>query len=236
MSTLARYPAFRHHSQLPPWQDVSLVPSAMFRYVRKIVLIREVPDAVGAGAGEAIEGLRSVLDQSMHSVANYLGLTIRGNLYFPFAKTESDLDGAIRGKLTDFPLAFRELLSDFKTFQRQDSLLYALSCAANDSKHVKVTASAVSSSETYVTGITVSSGAFSGSTPKWDSRLNEMTLIESWDPIGPNWQPIKVTFHLNFAEVPGITGLPVVSALNHMAGEVEAVVSRIKESMQNCPT
>jgi hypothetical protein len=75
--------------------DAKGVTTHAFKFNRKI------PDSWADAAVEAIEALRSALDQCGYAVAVRSGIAEPKNAYFPFGDTPAELDANAKGRCKD---------------------------------------------------------------------------------------------------------------------------------------
>jgi hypothetical protein len=68
---------------------------------------RNIPDSWSDSAAEAIEALRSVLDQCGYAAAVAGGVADPKNAYFPFADNVTDLNANVKGRCKDLPVQIR---------------------------------------------------------------------------------------------------------------------------------
>jgi hypothetical protein len=85
--------------------------------VHAIKFTRNFPDSWVDAAVEALEAVRSALDQAGYAAAILGGAVDPKNAYFPIADTDADLDNVTKGRCRDLP---REVSALFRGFDAQE--------------------------------------------------------------------------------------------------------------------
>jgi len=96
---------------------------------------RQIPDSWADAAVEAIEALRSALDQTGYAIAVRAGVAAPRNAYFPFGDTPAELDANAKGRCKDLPSEIRALFRAFDSYEGGNYALWALNKLCNANKH-----------------------------------------------------------------------------------------------------
>jgi hypothetical protein len=195
----------------------------------KIKLRRQLPDSLTDVAYEALEALRSVLDQTAYAVAVCCKASKPENVHFPVTDDPAQFENTIRGRCKDFPPEIVSLFRSFQAYPGGDDLLVALNRVRRQGFHrlLKPVGNAIYN-------ITGQSGRLkAGPIPEfptyipspmvWDSEKNEMVF----GVVGPGGElqyKIDFSFIVAFGEVEGLAGAPVVPALRELAKKVEGII------------
>jgi hypothetical protein len=195
----------------------------------KVKLRRKLPKDVTDIAYEALEGLRSALDQTAYAVAIICGTPRPELVHFPVTDDPAQFENTISGRCKDFPPEIVALFRSFQAYPGGNDLIVALNRVRRQGFHRLLTP--VGSAVYRVSG---SSGMLRGGpVPEyptyipapivWDSTKDEMV----YGVVGPGGEfnyKIDFSFIVAFGEIEGLAGAPVVPALRELVREVERIV------------
>jgi hypothetical protein len=199
----------------------------------KIKLANAFPDGLGDIAADAVDNLRSALDQIGYAAAVASNSSSLKHTAFPFGKTVSDVDNAIRGRSKDIPA---EVTAVFRAFEPHEAghngALWALNqlCIAN--KHTALVPVGTHVSQvTLVSGMELRGNDVGVSTwnpPMWNSDIwdNEKSeMIYARLAPGAFMSDVKFdfTFHVVFGDVPILKGEPALPVLRYLSNLVENI-------------
>jgi len=194
--------------------------------VHKVKLTKKFPAGVTSVAAEAIEGLRSALDQAAFATAVISGVKHSKSAYFPISSSAADLDNVIKGRCRDIPSDIVSLFRSFNPYRGGNDLIWALNIACNTSKHGIIAPVGMVAAGMHIKHMTISgSGAIPA--PVWNSEKNEIVFATT----GPDTEfqyDLNMSFFVAFGEVDGIGGQPAIPLLNAIAGEVNRIVLAVE--------
>lgn len=194
--------------------------------LHKVRLTKTFPASVTSVAAEAIEGLRSALDQAAFATATLTGIKHPKSAYFPISKTAAELDAVIKGRCKNIPPDIVSLFRSFTPYKGGNDLIWALNNACNTSKHGIVVPVGMAAAGMHINHMKISgSGAIPA--PVWNSERNEIVFAAT----GPNTEfqyDLSISFFVAFGEVDGIGGQPAVPVLNAIASEVNRIVLAVE--------
>jgi len=183
---------------------------------------RKIPDSWADSAVEAIEALRSALDQCGYSAAVLAGVSQPKNAYFPFADSPGELDINTKGRCKDLPPEIRALFRSFDSHKGGNYTLWALNKLCNANKHRLLIPVGINSGGMQIKHLTVK-GGFTFSAPVYDSAKNQIVTARV-APGSDIQYDIQLSFFVAFDEFNGVTGGPAVGILDAGAGEVDRVL------------
>lgn len=182
---------------------------------------RKIPDSWSDSGAEAIEALRSSLDQCGYAVALRAGVIEPRYAYFPFGDSVADLDSVAKRRCKDLPVEIRALFRAFDAHEGGNYTLWALNKLCNANKHRLLVPVGVTTGGLEINSMTLSGGYTP--MPIFDRTKNQVVLarIES----GGNFEyDVKLTFFVEFDEINGVKSGPAVGILDAIAGEVDRVL------------
>jgi hypothetical protein len=94
--------------------------------LHKIKLTEPIPDIITDLTYDAIDCLRSGLDQATYAVAVACHSKRPDLVHFPVADTPADFENLLNGRLKDFPADILTLFRGFKTYQGGNDPIWAL--------------------------------------------------------------------------------------------------------------
>lgn len=194
--------------------------------VHKVKLTKNFPAGVTSVAAEAIEGLRSALDQVAFATAVVSGVKHSKSAYFPISSSVAELDNVIKGRCKDIPPNIVSLFRSFNPYKGGNDLIWALNSACNTSKHGIIVPVGMAAAGMHIKHMTISgSGAIPA--PVWNSEKNEIVFATT----GPDTEfqyDLNISFFVAFGEVDGIGGQAAIPLLNAIAGEVNRIVLAVE--------
>ena len=192
--------------------------------LHKVRLTRQIPSKMTSMGVEAVENLRSALDQTGYITAVLSGVSNPKSAHFPIAdcatKLETDVIG--RGRCKDLPPDILAVFRSFKPYKGGNEPIWALNRLCNYSKH-RILSAAMHCDHFR----SMSPGYISGNAripiPFWDHEKNEM-VFGVVGPGGDFKYDFEFSFYVTFAEVPELIGVPAFPFLDAAIREVEAIV------------
>jgi hypothetical protein len=199
-----------------PFQEFSSETDRPGYISHKIRITAQPPPTVRKLVYRVLSDLRHLFDQMAYSAtAAVTETTPAGDLHFPWATNPDDLTT----RLGKFPaelhplFRFLEPFASGSDYEGGDDIIFELRKLAGPAKH-RLTLSPA----TGPVGIDFKSAAGSGDFllpyDGWNADRSEYTLIHL-RPDEPYDIDLKVLFNLTLAEVPRLTGIPILTLLNH---------------------
>jgi hypothetical protein len=193
----------------------------------KLKLTEQLPDVITDIAYEAIEALRSSLDQAMHPVAVACKSKRPDLIHFPIVDTDADFENVLNGRVKDFPQEILDLIRSFKPYQSGNKLVWALNRIRRQSTHRLIVPVGMATNELVIKRLAMRRGPFTIPRPIWDGEKNELIYLKT-GPGADLDMDIEFTFHIAFSDVEGIAGERADEILRLMADEVERIVLAIE--------
>ena len=181
----------------------------------------DFPESCADAAVEAIEALRSSLDQTGYAAALLGGATDPKNAYFPIADTASDLDGVVKGRCKDLPPEIATLFRSFDAHEGGNYALWALNKLCNANKHRLLMPIG-----TLAAQMRLGAGRIRGGeilVPRWNREKNQIEFARV-RPGGEFKYDAEISFFVGFDEFNGVKPAPAVGMLNAIASEVQRVL------------
>jgi hypothetical protein len=193
--------------------------------VYKLKLTKPMPVALSGIAFDAVNNLRSALDQAGYAIA--IASAKKGkSAKFPFADDAAQLENVINRSCKDLPKEIVDLMRAFKPYKGGNNLLWALNKLCNTNKHAVICPVAAT-----VGGIrykrAVGSGGVSFLPPIWDRTKNEMELIHL-QPGATADADIEIATFIAMRDVEFVDGQPADAILNQFVLIVERIVMAIE--------
>jgi hypothetical protein len=183
---------------------------------------RKIPDSCADVAVEAIEALRSALDQCGYAIAVRAGIAEPKYAYFPFGDSVADLDANTKGRCKDLPPEISAIFRSFDSHKGGNYTLWALNKLCNANKHRLLIPVSVASG-----GMRIKRGVISGDAailnPIFDRMKNQIVLAR----VGPNSHfeyEGDISFFIAFDEFNGVESSPAIGTLDAAASEVDRVL------------
>lgn len=195
--------------------------------VHKVRLVKPLPVALSHIAFDAVNNLRSALDQAGFAAGI---LAKPGNpkyTNFPFADSAAQLEVVIKGRCKDIPQDVVNIMRGFKPYKGGNDLLWALNQLANTNKHAIVRPVATLVGGVRLVGPGSSIGGVAIGVTPWDSAKNELEFARS-NPGGTFEMNVQVSSHIAICDIEFIGGKPAIAVLNDMASIVESIIMAIE--------
>jgi hypothetical protein len=192
---------------------------------------RHIPNSWSDAAVEAIEALRSALDQCGYAIAVRSGVAEPKHAYFPFADNVVDLDANVKRACADLPQEIRNLFRSFNSYKEGNYSLWALNKLCNANKHRLLIPVGVASAGMELKQLE-GRGPFQIPSPVWDRDKNQI-VIATVEPGGSLKFDVNLSFFVAFDDFNGVTGGPAVGILDLIASEVDRV---LRASEAQCRT
>jgi len=221
-------------NQTNPYIQVVERDNNTFEDVFKIRLTQPVPIALKGIASDAVNAMRSALDNAGYAVA-VAGGSKGGHAHFPFWGNAAEAAGSKHGRSKDIPKEIFDLMFACKPYKGGNDLLWALNKLSNTRKHEIVVPIIVSSG-----GFKISVGGGNGTIfnargpftiggTHWNGAKNELEFMR----VGLGGQiesdaNFSFSLFVAFGEVDVIRGQPAIGVLRAMVDEVERVLMAIE--------
>ncbi len=196
----------------------------------KIKLTRPIPDELTDLAYEAIEALRSALDQAVHPIAIACGVSRPDLIYFPITDNTADFENILNGRgMKDLPQEIVGLFRSFHQYQNGNELIWALNRVRRQGIHRLIVPVGT------INGRIVGNFEISSpmpltvyDSPKWDNEKNEVIYAVT-GPRSNLQYNFEINFYIVFGQVEGtIAGEPMIETLEDISAEVERIVLAIE--------
>jgi hypothetical protein len=183
---------------------------------------RDFPDSWADAAVEALEALRSSLDQTGYAAALLGGVSEPKHAYFPMADTATGLDGVVKGRCKDLPSEISALFREFDAYQGGNYALWALNKLCNANKHrLLMPIGALAPQMRMGRGVLINGEIFH---PRWNSEKQQIEFARV-RPGGKFEYDAQISFFVGFEEFNSVEAGPAVGILDLIAGEVNKVIS-----------
>lgn len=230
------------------WTHVVDLDADRFHHLHKIKCSRGLPDDLPSILFDAVNNLRSTLDQCGYACAMAAKSKSTKHIKFPFAKDETHFLRAVSGCCKDLPAEIIALFRSYNAFKGGNDVLWTLNELFNAKKHfslVPMTAGrailriiptaehplaskARPPPQQFARGVSPAGfyglvgGNVSSRDPRWDTSRNELLLLRT--------DPKKlVNYDANVSPTVSIEGIdilrhkPAVSVLKQMLSAVAVV-------------
>jgi hypothetical protein len=203
---------------------VELDPDGVHR-LHKIRFGKSLPSRCEIDAAEAIEALRSVLDQIGYATAVLAGQLGATATKFPFGDTETDVENDIKRGCKHLLPEFQALVRSFKPYCGGNDTLWSLNKLRNPGYHKALLALSVPVSQIHFRHAEIEGPV--QIMPVWDGDKNEITLARS--EIGSQFKhDARVSVFISFGEPAPVRLQPAVGVLRTMAREVQRILLATK--------
>lgn len=200
--------------------------------VIKLRFHHRIPPKMRIAASHVVNDLRHALDHSVCEAAVLLGRANGKGVYFPFGRTQKNLDEQIAAHCKNVHTDLIIFIRTFKPHYGGDDLLYALSALAGQNKHQHIlrisrgSKGFVIESKDYPWMLNPTAGTTIGIS-KWNDLRNELEFIRFGKSVTGNIdaRPV-IQVVLGTGEAPLADPAPTV--LNAFAGKVEGIVLGIE--------
>jgi len=222
--------------------------------IHKIKLTKPMPAAILGITFDALNNLRSALDQSGYAVAIAARKTGK-NAHFPFGDNVTEVDDCKKRRSKNIPTEIFDLMLGFKPYLGGNDLLWALNKMCNANKHEIIipiiiqhtSVTATTNDERVAIQMRLGSRAWSSVeassvaggvrmtvTPKGLPFTSSITLgddeVEAFSvPSGQRSEyDLRFTFFVGVTKIDVVSGKPIDALLNDFANIVESVVAGIE--------
>lgn len=184
--------------------------------------VRQIPNGWADSGAEAIEALRSALDQCGYAVAIRAGKSSPMNAYFPFGDSVADLDNSTKGRCKDLPAEIAALFRSFDAHQGGNYALWALNKLCNANKHRLLVPVGVATGGMTINHMILNGGG-SIPVPVFDRNKNQIVIAKT--TAGGEFQyDVELSFFVAFDEINGVKSGPAVGVLDAITSEVNRVI------------
>lgn len=194
----------------------------------KIKLVKPMPVSLPGIAFDALNSLRSSLDQAGYAIA--IACSKSGKkAHFPFGDRADEVESRRKSSSKDLPKEIFDLMAAFKPYKGGNDLLWALNKLCNSHKHEIITPVAFYTGHMSINNLVLSGGpaSFTFSRPEWDSDKNELIFARiahgSKLDMDAQFEPCIV-----FADVDTVFRQPAVPIICQMGSIVESIIMALE--------
>jgi hypothetical protein len=187
----------------------------------------QIPDKITDLAYEAIEALRSALDQAIYPISVACGAKRHDLIHFPIANNATDFNDLLNGRLKELPPDTLALLRTFKTYRGGNDAIWGLNRIRRQASHRLIVPVGTASGGMMANDMTITSTNLKIRMPVWDRQKDEMTFLIASPGTELSYN-FKVSFFIAFGPVEGLEGYPVIDTLVGIEREVERIVIDIE--------
>jgi hypothetical protein len=197
----------------------------------KFKLVKPMPAALQGIAFDALNSLRSALDQAAFACAVAAGRNGK-NAKFPFSAHAADMKGKVtgysngKGRSKDIPKEVFDFMAACRPYRGGNDLLWALNELANSHKHEIVTPVAIAADQMLVDHAEFSGRAEIGF-PRWD-RVKQEIVIATVNTAHVKKLDVKVRTFIAIAKVDVVAGKPAVGILNELTRMVDGILGGVE--------
>jgi hypothetical protein len=195
--------------------------------LHKIKLIKPMPIALSGIAFDALNNLRSALDQAGYSIG-IASKTKGKNSHFPFGDSLDEVQSRIGSTSKDLPKDIFDLMVSFKPYKGGNNLLWALNKLCNSHKHEIIIPMAVATGRETIQHAAFQDGFIGFMVPRWNRAKNEMTVVRLKHATTHYNIDLQIDFFIALAKVDVVDGQPAVGVLNNLVGIVDGIVSGVE--------
>jgi hypothetical protein len=191
----------------------------------KLKLVKPIPDELSDVAVEAIDALRSALDQTCFAVATKPDSK---SAYFPFGDTAAGLENVIQGRCKDLPPEIVDLLRSFKPYRDGDEILWGFNKVRQLNQHAILAAVGVATEAMALSNINLFDGELGIANPHWDREKNEMLIATVSHAAKYNFNA-NVAIKIVFNDAGPLTELEAVPLLRTSAYKVANIIDEVEK-------
>lgn len=188
--------------------------------------IIEFPEDLSDIAVEAIDALRSALDQACYAVS----LPPRKNAYFPIADDAAGLENVIKGRCRDLPVAIQDLLRGYKVYPGGTELIWAFNKVRQGNQHKILSAVGAATSTFEIAANWDAHGGIVA--PAWNYDKREIIIAIVDDPAKVDLK-LKFFFYIKFVNAGPLDRHEALPHLRVFAAMVERIINDIEAAAQN---
>jgi hypothetical protein len=196
----------------------------------KIRLTVDLPEVITDLTYEALEALRSALDQATYTIAALSQVDRPDLIHFPVANTPGDFENVIKGRLKGLPDHLVRLFRSFECYETGNRTIWALNQVRRQGAHRLIVPVCTDTGGITVDNLILGSTTYAAvPAPKWDSVKNEMIYLILGPGSEANYN-FKFTLFVAFGEVEGLAGQSVPDYLAAATVEVERIMLAIENA------
>ncbi|MDR5858228.1 hypothetical protein FZZ93_01015 [Halomonas eurihalina] len=195
------------------------------RDIHKIILEKEMPEALSGISADIVLNLRASLDQSMHAI----GMSFSGKgLNFPIRSGENDFLGLKDRIVKRASEEIFNTIYSLNPYQGGDNLLWEMNSLCNSQKHEIITpiATYARMESAYIKNIE-SSHNFSFP-PKWDPE-NQQMILAIVDHRTEASISGKIIYQIVIAKEGNLSGLPALDVFKKMHERTQKIVDALEQ-------
>jgi hypothetical protein len=207
-------------------------PSDSTQELFKLKFKNRLPDRSTQLAQEALEALRSALDQTSYAAAVASGKVAPKKTQFPISDSVAELENLIVGRKVckDVPEEIVSLFRSFKPYKGGNHYLWALNQLRN-SAHTVLVPVMVSGANIHIHHRT-GSAEINAVNPIYDSEKNE--IIFGRGPIGENWDcDIHSSISISFNNAQVSRREYAIAFLHRTRREVDSILSATEKKCRS---
>lgn len=192
----------------------------------KIKLSREIPGQFRSKTRHIASDIRSSLDHICYAASIATGKVKPRKTYFPFARSESEIDNVRKNRCADFPQEIFDILWGFKPYLGGDETLWSLNEIANCNKHRSIVPVGHGLAGNQMMANFSCDGlchemAFP---PVWDAIKNEAILCVVDSAANTNYN-IQIRFDICFGDIDIVRNAPVLGVLRTLHRTAKTIIS-----------
>lgn len=192
--------------------------------VFKLKFIKPLPYHLPGIVADAVNNLRSALDQSIYAIAVTIGVAGWWNL-FPFSSDAAHFPSRAKGCCKGFPQEIIDLIGTFKPYKGGDDRIYTLNTLSNANKHATISLISTAVTTMQVKGSLAHSASILGSSFDWTK--NEMEILR--EPIGVTSNvEFEISYFVTIRNVEFVNNVPVSRFFDNLASIVEGIVMALE--------
>ena len=201
------------------------------QYVCKIGLTSDLPPDLWSIAADALNNLRSALDQCVCATVTMLNPAASlDGIYFPFGDSKTHFEKSIAKIAPKIHPRVADVVDFFKPYKGGNSRLWALKNLTNSNKHRSLIGFSASVDNVEVNTLDIP-GARSFRRPYWDARKNELIISRTVDKIEPRYD-LNVSFHIAFGDIEGLHGKPVIESIDYLSAIVSSFLTGMESDIK----
>jgi len=172
-------------------------------------------------AAEALEAIRSSLDQAAYAAAVCSGKIAPKSALFPIADSAADLENGIKGRCKDLPPEIVALFRSFKPYKGGNDAIWTMNKLRNMG-HANLVAVGAHSSQGLINNAEAL-GFLEVIPAKWDRSKNELAVFRSLPGTQIKYD-VELTFDVVFDKIDTIQSTISVSYIDDMALEASKII------------
>jgi hypothetical protein len=182
---------------------------------------KKIPQSCIDSATEALEALRSVLDQTGYAAAVLGGAAVPKSSKFPAGDTPTDITNDIRRGCKDLPPSVASLFESFQPYKGGNNPLWVLNKLRN-ATHTVLNPMAIIAGGMKIHKMEIT-GTGKIPAPIWDAEKNEIVFARTGPGAKYNFN-IEISLFVALGDPSIVNPAPAVELLKAMAGEVKRVL------------